>query len=222
MNNRSWNILSWNIRGFNAQSKWDAVREKIEESACSVVCLQETKKDHFDSNFIRKFALRRFSSFDFIPTVGASEGILIVWNDSIFQGNTIDKQGFGITIEFTSRHNAEVWKLSTVYGPCNEPYRSNFITWFRGHSFSDTDNWIFLGDFNFYQSTDDRNRPGGNVQDTLVFNEAIGHLGLVELPLKGRSYTWSNMQVDPLLEQLDWFFTLVNWTISYPNTQVLP
>lgn len=29
------------------------------------------------------------------------------------------------------------------------------------------------------------------------------------------------MQQDPLLEQLDWFFTSVNRTISYPNTMVL-
>jgi len=30
------------------------------------------------------------------------------------------------------------------------------------------------------------------------------------------------MPQDPLLEQLDWFFTSVNWTLSYPNTLVLP
>uniref|UniRef100_A0A453G251 Uncharacterized protein n=1 Tax=Aegilops tauschii subsp. strangulata TaxID=200361 RepID=A0A453G251_AEGTS len=42
-----------------------------------------------------------------------------------------------------------------------------------------------------------------------IFNEIIGHLGLLELPIKGRSYTWSNMQDDPLLEQLDWFFTSI-------------
>jgi len=30
------------------------------------------------------------------------------------------------------------------------------------------------------------------------------------------------MQNDPLLEQLDWFFTSVNWTVDYPNTLVLP
>jgi hypothetical protein len=81
---------------------------------------------------------------------------------------------------------------------------------------------LFLGDFNFYRSLEDRNRPGGNLQDTLIFNDAIGALGLVELPLKGRAYTWSNMQAQPLLEQLDWFFTSVNWTQSYPNTLVLP
>jgi len=81
---------------------------------------------------------------------------------------------------------------------------------------------FFLGDFNFYRSLSNRNRPGGNLADTFTFNEAIGHLGLVELPLKGRSYTWSNMQTDPLLEQLDWFFTSINWTLDFPNTEVLP
>lgn len=30
------------------------------------------------------------------------------------------------------------------------------------------------------------------------------------------------MQSEPLLEQLDWFFTSANWTIEYPNTEVLP
>jgi endonuclease/exonuclease/phosphatase family metal-dependent hydrolase len=30
------------------------------------------------------------------------------------------------------------------------------------------------------------------------------------------------MQQDPFLEQLDWFFTSVNWTIDYLNTLVLP
>jgi endonuclease/exonuclease/phosphatase family metal-dependent hydrolase len=82
--------------------------------------------------------------------------------------------------------------------------------------------WIFLGDFNFYISLENRNKPGGNLTDTLIFNDAIDHLDLIELPLKGRAYTWSNMKTEPLLEQLDWFFTSPNWTLQYPNTEVLP
>lgn len=58
------------------------------------------------------------------------------------------------------------------------------------------------------------------MNDMLLFNDLIGHLGLLELPLKGRSYTWSNMQQDPLLEQLDWFFTSSSWISSYPNSVV--
>jgi len=46
----------------------------------------------------------------------------------------------------------------------------------------------------------------------------ISALGLVELPLKGRRFTWSNKQPSPLLERLDWFFTYAIWIVSYPNT----
>ena len=222
MANHSWQILCWNIRGLNASGKWDAVREKIEESACSILCLQETKKEHFDSRFISNFAPRRFDSFEYIPSLGASGGILVARNGSYFFGLVIDRQHFAIMIEFTSRHTMESWKLTTVYGPCTEPDRSNFITWFSAHQIADDDNRLFLGDFNFYRSLQDRNREGGNLQDTLIFSEAIGELGLVELPLKGKAYTWSNMQANPLLGQLDWFFSSVNWTQSYPNTLVLP
>jgi hypothetical protein len=56
----------------------------------------------------------------------------------------------------------------------------------------------------------------------ILFNDAINRLGLIELPLKGRKFTWSNMQQDPLLEKLDWVFTSASWTISYPSSFVYP
>jgi hypothetical protein len=176
MSNCSWNILCWNVRGINAVDKCDAVREKIEESACSVVCL----------SYIHKFAPRRFDQFDYVPSTGASGGILVVWNSSVFGGIVVDKQSFGITVQITSVHNGDVWFLTNVYGPCDDPARTAFINWFKAHEIHDSINWIFLGDFNFYRSLNNRNRMGGNLADTLLFNEAIGHLGLIELPLKGR------------------------------------
>jgi endonuclease/exonuclease/phosphatase family metal-dependent hydrolase len=103
-----------------------------------------------------------------------------------------------------------------------EPSRFAFISWFHNLDIQDNINWILMGDFNFYRSLENRNRSGGNFQDTQIFNEAIDHLGLVELPLKGRAFTWSNMQDNPLLEQLDWFFTSVNWTLDFASTMVTP
>ena len=54
-----------------------------------------------------------------------------------------------------------------------------------------------------------------------MFNDAISALGLVELPLKGKRFTWLNKQRS-LLERLDWFFTSSSWTLTYPNTFVTP
>ena len=81
---------------------------------------------------------------------------------------------------------------------------------------------MLAGDFNSYRALSDRNRDGGNMNDVMIFNEIISNLGLMEIPLKGRNFTWSNMQSVPLLEQIDWVFTTPNWTCDFPNTLLLP
>lgn len=80
--------------------------------------------------------------------------------------------------------------------------------------------WLVVGDLNLYRNPEDRNRPGADLGNMLLFNEAISDLGLVELPLKGQRFTWTNKQLPPLLEMLDSFFTSANWTLSYPGTSV--
>ena len=98
----------------------------------------------------------------------------------------------------------------------------DFINWFLNiHMPADVD-WILMGDFNLMRAPSDRNRPGGDVNDMLLFNEAISNQGLIELPLQGRKFSWSNMQQDPLLVKLDWFFTSASWMTSFPNTIVFP
>jgi len=70
--NRIWNVLCWNVRDINGQAKWDALRNKIDESSCAVVCLQETKRESFDAPYIRNFAARQLYSFGYISSVGSS------------------------------------------------------------------------------------------------------------------------------------------------------
>ena len=82
--------------------------------------------------------------------------------------------------------------------------------------------WILIGDFNFIRSPSDRNKPGADVNDMLMFNEAISNQGLVELPLHGREFSQSNMQQNLLLVKLDWFFTSASWMNSFANTTVVP
>ena len=99
------NTRNWNIRGINDPGKHNAVRAKIEESACSIFCLQETKREHFEHSYIKKFAPKRFDKFSFSPSQGASGGILVGWNSSIFSGQVLEINNFAVTILFTTRHN---------------------------------------------------------------------------------------------------------------------
>jgi exonuclease III len=205
--NRIWKILNWKIRGINSEKKWLAIANKIDECGCDIVCIQETKREDFDIQFIRKFAPKKFNKFEFLPFIGASGGMIILWNGSLFNGTIKFQNEFSLSVRFTSNLSLDSWILTNIYGPCHAERKAIFLDWFSNISMADDIDWIVMGDFNFIRSPNDRNKPGGDVNDMLLFNDAISNFGLVELPLKGRKFTWSNMQKEPLLERLDWFFT---------------
>lgn len=95
------------------------------------------------------------------------------------------------------------------------------MQWMNSLDIEPNENWIIMGDFNFHRFVQNRNRPGGDMNDIFLFNDMISNLGLIEIPLKDRSFTWSNMHDTSLLEQLDWVFISPSWSISYPNTLAL-
>jgi hypothetical protein len=87
-------------------------------------------------------------------------------------------------MNMVSVHNGESWNLVSVYGPCQGTLRDQFVQWLYNLDIPHISNWLLLGDFNFFRSFDNRNKPGGDVNGMLIFNDIIGHLGLLELPLK--------------------------------------
>ena len=77
---KKWCILCWNIRGLNAKPKQLALLNTIKLSGCSVISLQETKKSHFDKAFIKSCCPTDFDEFVFVPSNGASGGLIIIWD----------------------------------------------------------------------------------------------------------------------------------------------
>ena len=128
--NRSWNILNWNIRGINSKDKWLALRQKIDESDCNILCLQETKRETFDTAYIKNFFPSRLNKFAFLPFVGASGGLLVAWNGSQFSREVIAQNRFSLSIQFTSLLSNQSWILSNIYGPCDPQDKIEFINWF--------------------------------------------------------------------------------------------
>lgn len=218
---RNWNVLCWNVRGINSEAKWNAIRQKIEESACAVFCLQETKREIFDAAYVKKFAPRRFDKFVYSPSRGTSGGVFVGWNSAVFDGQIVVQTDHAIVLNMKACVNADSLNLVNVYGPSSGLERDVFVQWLNDLDIDANDNWIVMGDFNFYRSLENRNKPGGDINDIFIFNEIISNLGLLEVPLNGRNYTWSNMQDNPLLEQLDWVFISPAWSINFPFTQAL-
>jgi exonuclease III len=136
-NSKAWNVLCWNISGLNAESKWESLKNKVTESQCDVVCILETKGENFDTLFIKLFCPSYFDSFCFIPSVGVSGGILIVWKGAIFDGVEVFRNNFALSIEFTSCHDNSHWVLTNVYSPCDTEGKRSIMDWFGNISMSD-------------------------------------------------------------------------------------
>jgi len=216
---KSWKDFCWNVRGINSDKKWVSIRDKITESNCDIVCLQETKKENFDLQFIKNLCPGQFDSFEYLPLVGASGGIITIWKSYLFNGHMVFSNDFSIS-ELTSKHDDSTWLLTNIYAPCTSSGKPLFLHWLKDIQMPPEVNWLLAGDFNLIRKPADRNKPGGDLAETLLFNEALIALGVVELPLHGQRFTWSNKQLSPLLERLDCFFTLQSWTNTFPNTFV--
>jgi exonuclease III len=172
-NNRTWKIMNWNIRGINSEKKWLALSNKIEESGCDIICLQETKREHFDLQYVKKFCPKKFSKFLFVPSVGASGGIIIIWNGSIFSGDLAFQNEFSLSVNLTNNLTNEKWLLTNIYGPCHCDQKVVFLDWFSNIDMPDNTDWIVMGDFNFIRKPSDRNKPGGDVNEMLLMQLVI-------------------------------------------------
>jgi len=168
------------------------------ESKSEILCLQETKKDNFDISFIRNFCPPDFDSFEFLPSVGALGGLLVIWKGNAFWENLVFINRFALSVEFTSKLSNDTWLLTRIYAPCTTIGKKGIFGVVREIDMPPEIDWLIVGDFNLIRRPDDRNRDGADPNEMFLLNEAINNLGLIELPLHGRQFTWTNKQFPPL------------------------
>jgi len=166
--NRNWLVLCWNVRGLNAARKWDSVKNKVLNSNCDIVCFQETKKDDFDQAFLRNILPPAFDERLFVPSVGASGGLLVAWKSIFFAGSLRFSCGYALALDFTSKHNDNSWTSVNVYGPCTPEGKREFTTRLKSLNIPNDEDWIFLGDFNLYRYPENRNRAGVDLNDIFL------------------------------------------------------
>jgi len=97
----------------------------------------------------------------------------VIWMSSVFLGSVKFVNSFALAMNFTSTQSGDTWSLLNIYGPCFGPHRADFIDWLFALDIPNGEYWLLVGDFNLYRAPDNRNRPGGNVNDMLTFNEFI-------------------------------------------------
>lgn len=177
------------MRRINAQEKWDHIRDKVHETSANIVSLQETKRQHFDRQYLARFCPRYINHFAFSPSDGASGGLLTAWNHSLFQGEVLLINTYSITIKFTDQSSGKVFHHTNVYGSANASEKAYFISWLYNFDTTGIEDWILMGDFNLIRGPENRSRPGGSTNDMLLFNDMIHHLDLVDIAFEGKEFS---------------------------------
>jgi exonuclease III len=109
--------------------KLTTIRRKIKEANCDIICLQETKKELFYQSFIRKFCPVFFDRFEYIRSIEASSGTIIIWKSERFSGQVISQNEYAMSVEFVSMISGAVWVLTNVYAPCIAEGKVEFLNW---------------------------------------------------------------------------------------------
>ena len=195
-------VLSWNPRGLNDQAKRDAVREFVSTLSVNLVCLQETKMEVIDRFVVNQCLGPAFDEFFFLPAVGTRGGILLAWDSTVLTISNLSLDSFSITREVSYREGG-VWWLTAVYGPQANEEKQLFLRELEERRSLCPGPWLVLGDFNMILRAADKSNGNLDRVNMNRFRNSVSVLGLKEVYMHGRVFTWSNECCTPTMTRID-------------------
>jgi exonuclease III len=82
--------------------------------------------------------------------------------------------------------------------------------------------WLIIGDFNLIYKDEDKSNGRLNRNLMLRFRRAINFLGIKEIQLVGRKYTWSSSQAAPTMTKIDRAFCTPDWESIFQQLILQP
>jgi hypothetical protein len=92
------NIFAWNSCGLGMLNKQYSIRNRLLNSNVGICFLLETKKDNCCDSFIRNLWNVATVKWAFLESVGKSGGIIVMWDSSVFEVNSIEFGGQWISL----------------------------------------------------------------------------------------------------------------------------
>jgi len=200
-------ILSWNVRGLNAQARRDDVRTLVDDIRPSIVCLQETKLDVISLSLILSMLGRAFTEYAYLPASSTRGGILIA-------GRQADVS-FSDVLDGQSK-----WWLTSVYGPQDDGDKAVFLEELEAIRDACAGPWAITGDFNLILNEADKSNERIDRANPHRFRRTVATLELQDMHLHGRCFTWSNERERPTLVRLDRVLISVDWDEKFLNAHL--
>lgn len=209
-------LLCWNIRGLGGSEKGNVMRNLIKSSRCDVLILQEAKCNEMNLEVIMRFLPNFFhQEVAYNLAIHSAGGIIVAWKHSFSLINSWST-AHSLTVLLRQSSTGKLFLITNVYGPSDDLLKSQFIMELRKIATLISHPWIIAGDFNLVRWLTDRSASQRCFRLMDQFNGFIADMGLTDIPLRNRVYTWSSKRPDPVFSKLDRVFTSLEWTTSYP------
>ncbi|KAK2383914.1 DNA-(apurinic or apyrimidinic site) endonuclease [Trifolium repens] len=209
-------IVSWNVRGFGRVDKRNEVRKLVREKHPLVVCLQETKLQACDEFLCTVVWGTSPFGFSFRPSVGASGGLLTIWDTSEVEMWSSLSRDHVLWCHGRFIKTGEEFWVANVYAPCEAEAKQRLWDSLSARLQVLSGMRVCVcGDFNAVRRIDERRSTsnGQRPSDHLAFNRFVDDNFLVDLPLCGRKFTW--YRGDGLaMSRLDRFLLSEEWCLS--------
>ncbi|XP_023753430.1 uncharacterized protein LOC111901792 [Lactuca sativa] len=191
------NIFSNTIRGIGCEVKRSWLRNCRVQNQAFFVGLQETKSLEVKNKLDKQIWGSSNFQCDVIDPVGLSGGIASLWDPSLFQIlESIKGEGF-FAIKGLWLRLRKICCFVNVYAP-QEPWRKKAL-WNKLADLINSDAescWIVFGDFNVVRFPEERLGSVFCQSSAYYFNEFIHSLGLLEIKIGGRRFTYMNSTGD--------------------------
>lgn len=125
-------------------------------------------------------------------------------------------ESFSVSVNFSLLDWQHSW-LIAVYGPQDSGEKVQFLQELREIQSACARPWVMAGDFNFIYRDEDKNNINLNRAIMSRFWCLIDDLALVDIPIHGQKFTWSNHYLSPTLVRLDRVLYSVEWEAIFPN-----
>ncbi|GMI84395.1 hypothetical protein HRI_002108800 [Hibiscus trionum] len=210
-------IISWNIRGLGRREKARAIRNLIKERKPNFLLIQETKLGKFSRSVLRSMGCDRSFEFCCTPAEGSAGGLISFWDPNVFDKSLayITKRIVVLTGKF--KGSDIDCGIMNVYGPTNDAEKEVFFQEILDEMNKHKVAWVLGGDFNAIVGMEEKQGLSWNYAAMETFRSFIQKAKLVNLPMSGGAYTWSNNRDPPTHVRLDRFLVDVTFFEGFLN-----
>lgn len=160
---------------------------------------------------------RRHVKWVSLDAVGTAGGLLVMWDTQSVAVLNSWKGDFSLSVLVEDLRNSAKWLLTSLYGPNSSEKRKEFWNELDMIRRRWNGPWCIGGDWNIIRFPSEKLGGTRISADMRLFSDWINPHSLVDLQLKGASFTWSNHQSNPAMSRLDRFLVTTDWLEAYPE-----